>query len=74
MLGQVHVELDLATQPAPHPERDAEQDQVEGCQPDQEVPIEDVEPGIDVGLDRRVRQVDLEDTDALALVPGDRGR
>ena len=71
VLGQIRVELDLAAQPASYPERDSEQDHVEGGQPDQEVAVEGVKPAADVGLDRRIRQVHLEDADPLVMVAGE---
>ena len=74
VLGEEGVPRHLPAQAAAGGRRDDQEHQVEQCQADGEIPVEVVEVGGDVRVDRRVRQVDLEDADPLRGVPAWSGR
>ena len=60
VLGQELVLLDLLAQTAADRHRDDEEDHVQRPEPEEEVAVQRVQPGVDVRGDGRVGQVDLE--------------
>ena len=66
-LREVGVGPGVLPQPARRHETQAGQDDIEGEQSRCEIDVQAVQPHDDVGADRRVRQIDLEDADARAI-------
>ena len=70
VMGEKRVDRQLAAQPSAGRHGDEAEEEIERAQAEAQVDVEVVQPGADVARDRRIREVDLEHTDAASGIAG----